>query len=447
MDADGTLAAEDTGALFWKEVSQPQSLSGRSPLETLFDSPLGYSYSAFRQATLLYEQSANDAEFARVCAKVASQVSIHQEFLSLLQQVAKHDNVRAVVVTCGLRLVWEKILEKAGLSNSVNVIGGGRIADGFVVTPDVKGALVTHLQDALGKYVWAFGDSRLDLDMLSKANHAIVVVGDEATRSKSMESALLDAIDNKGLRAKQVLLPRTASPRLDTTKLPLLQLSSNYFLASLFRPSQRKPQFLHATHTPAANLLMTPTRNANISGPALREAHRRVGWYLAIHFLSHIIGLDEYTIFDVHGKETSGYRLSDEQQTLITPLMCGGESMAFGISDAFPLASFVHAVKPEDIKIVHLEEISTVVVVDSVINTGKSVVEFVQHVRALHKTVRIVIVAGVVQAEVVSVGAFADLLAEDQNISVVALRTSENKFKGTGGTDTGNRLFNTAHLP
>jgi len=221
MDADRTLATEDTGTLFWKRVSNSQrSRDEECPLKTLFSSPLGYSYTAFRQAALLYEETADDQEFDTLCEDVASAVTMYPEFVSLLQLVAEQKHVGAVVITCGLRRVWDKVLEKEGLSKTVKVIGGGRIADGFIVTAAVKAALVARLRDVHHMYVWAFGDSLLDLEMLSRADQAIVVVGEEQTRSKTMDAALMNAIDNNGLRARQAVLPSNASSRLDTTKLP-----------------------------------------------------------------------------------------------------------------------------------------------------------------------------------------------------------------------------------
>jgi flagellar basal body L-ring protein FlgH len=65
---------------------------------------------------------------------------------------------------------------------------------------------------------------------------------------------------------------------------------------------------------------------------------------------------------------------------------------------------FVHASCPEDIKPHHLQGQSTVVLVDSVVNNGTTVVQFEQHVRKLNPTIRVVVVAGVVQAESVSEG-------------------------------------------
>ena len=127
--------------------------------------------------------------------------------------------------------------------------------------------------------------------------------------------------------------------------------------------------------------------------------------------------------------------------------MRGGEPMAYGVSDAFPLAMFVHARDADDIKLHHLEGQLTVILVDSVVNTGKTIVESVQQVRKLHATIRIVIVAGVVQAQCVSGGSLNQALARHAKIHLIALRLSETKFTGSGTTDTGNRLFNTTRLP
>ena len=187
-------------------------------------------------------------------------------------------------------------------------------------------------------------------------------------------------------------------------------------------------------------------RNAAVAGPDLREAHRRVGWYLAVESLADVVGLEQSSIRHVLGHQTKGYQLFHEQQTTIVALMRGGEPMALGVSDAFPLAMFVHARDADDIKLRHLQGQLTVILVDSVVNTGKTIVEFVQHVRELHATIRIVVVAGVVQAQCVSRGSLNETLACHANLYLIALRLSDTKFTGSGTTDTGNRLFNTTHL-
>ncbi len=449
MDADRTLTAEDTGALFWNRFSSsPRSMNEEHPLKAIFSSPLGYSYAAFRQASMLYEEI-QDQDFDVLCQEVASTVNIHPEFVSLLNLVAQKQHVGAVIISCGLHRVWKKVLERAGLAKTVKIIAGGRIEDEIVVTGAVKAALVSRLRSVHQVYVWAFGDSPLDLEMLKKADRAIVVVGDKDKRSKTMDEALVNAIDNEGLRAHQIVLPRTSSPRWNTDKLPLIDLTNQEFVDSVLcrRSRSNGIQMLHATDTNSAKLLMTPMRDVKIAGPVLREAHRRVGWYLATEFVVEVIGLEEYSIAHVQGHNTSGYRLSYERHTSIVALMRGGEAMALGVNEAFPLAMFVHASRPEDVNLHHLQGQRNILLVDSVVNSGNTVVQFVQHVRHLNATIRIVVIAAVIQADAVSEGSLAQALAHDKNLSLVSLRVSKNKFTGTGITDTGNRLYNTTHLP
>jgi hypothetical protein len=50
--------------------------------------------------------------------------------------------------------------------------------------------------------------------------------------------------------------------------------------------------------------------------------------------------------------------------------------------------------KPEELNNEHVKGQKAVLLVDSVVNSGKSVEEFVQHIRALNSTIRIVVIAG-----------------------------------------------------
>ncbi|KAJ5153658.1 uncharacterized protein N7500_009097 [Penicillium coprophilum] len=450
MDADKTLSQEDSGVLFWRKQVGAASTAGKDngPLKSLFGGPLGYSYTSFRQATLLCEEAASDEEFEACCQDVSSMVDMHLDIVSVLQLVRETRHVRAVVVTCGIRSVWEKVLEREGLSETVKVIGGGRVADGLVITPSVKAELINYLQTTRHLHVIAFGDSPLDLAMLQAADQAVVVTGEESTRSKSMEKQLAEVIGKNGFQPCQVLLPLHAKPRLDTTRLPLVRLTDQQFINPVMaRHESQSLRVLHATERSSAKLLMTPMRDASVSGPALREAHRRVGCYLGTELCTRIIGLESYPTQHVQGHKTDSYRLLDEKKTLIVPLMRGGEPMAFGVNDAFPLAMFHHARLPTDLQHNHLKDMVTIILVDSVVNSGKSVLAFVHHIRSLHGTIRIVVVAGVIHSQTVSTSKTAREFGRVRELSFVALRLSDNQFTGRGTTDTGNRLFNTVHLP
>jgi uracil phosphoribosyltransferase len=221
-----------------------------------------------------------------------------------------------------------------------------------------------------------------------------------------------------------------------------VRLSDKTFIDSITRRhyGHYGSNIRHATDRNAAKLLMTQMRDAGVAGPSLREAHRRAGWYMAIEFLDDVTGLEGCQILHVQGHRTGGRRLLCEMQTTIVALMRGGEPMAFGVNEVFPLAMFVH-LKPH-----HLESHGAVILVDSVVNSGKTVVEFVQHVRRLNTRIRIVVVSGVVQAESVFTGPLARVLGRDGNISLLALRLSKNQFTSRGTSDIGNRLFNTTRL-
>ncbi|KAL8967205.1 MAG: hypothetical protein Q9183_003027, partial [Haloplaca sp. 2 TL-2023] len=370
MDADKTLTPQDTGMLFWKKAAQKQPSTGKElALKTLFGN-MGYTYPAFRQAMLLHEEIAEE-HYDELCVEVAAEVQMYADFVSLLQCAARRTAVGAVVVSCGLRRVWEKVLEREGLSNTVDIIAGGRLADGYVVTPNTKGALVAYLQDKHGIEVCAFGDGPVDIEMLSAADEAIVVVGDEETRSKAMDAALTVALDKGKLQnARQTLLPFTAPPRLDTTKLPVVKLSDPGFVKSLLGRAYLRggPYWKEAVGTSVVQLLSTPMRDAAVAGPALRRAHHRVGQHLAGD-VARVVGLQSCRIEHVLGLPASGFQLFHENQTTIVAIMRGGEPMASGVSEAFPAAMLVHAHDPEDLEPKHLEGQVTVILVDSVINS------------------------------------------------------------------------------
>ena len=80
-------------------------------------------------------------------------------------------------------------------------------------------------------------------------------------------------------------------------------------------------------------------------------------------------------------------------------------------------------------------------------NSGQSIAEFIERVRTLHPGIRVVVVANVVQQDALAEeGVLKGMAAKWGGWTLVALRTSENKYKGVGGTDTGHRLFNTTFL-
>lgn len=124
-------------------------------LATLFRGPLGQSYLAFRQATLQCEDAAFEKGryFHKICDQVAAAVSLHPELLVFLRELSRYSNVGVVVFSSGLREVWDIVLKREGLPDTVQVIGGGSISNHSVITSEVRGALVFRLRNVHGKYV------------------------------------------------------------------------------------------------------------------------------------------------------------------------------------------------------------------------------------------------------------------------------------------------------
>ncbi|KAI6860637.1 hypothetical protein D0864_06095 [Hortaea werneckii] len=437
FDADKTLGVEDASYHFWMAA---KGTVDNSLLNEIFNSSLGYSYLAFEQAMLLYEEL-NEEKFLEHCKDVASYATLRPEFVELLREAAKYPHVAVVVITSGIRLIWDMVLERERLGDKVKVIGGCRLSDNYVVTPTVKGAAVKRLQSAHKATVWAFGDSEIDLPMLKNADHAFVVVGPGPKQQKAMWRALQRAVDIDGLEARQLLFPETAIPWLNTRMLPITTLEQ--VRESIFGTLE----LIEATDTPSALVLQTPMRNSALSGNQLRQAHDRCGWYLAIHHVTQVLGTEKYTMYDVHQNETTGWRLKDEDKTVIIPIMRGGEPMAFGVSDAFPKAVFHHAKEPDEVLKKHLEGMKAVILVDAVINEGGTIAGFVKHIRQINTEIDIVVMAGVVQRDAVhGPKVLTRALSGCGKVTLIALRTSERKYKGQGATDTGDRLFNTTHI-
>jgi adenylate kinase len=134
FDADRTLSASDTGQKIWEGHS---GFNDSSPLNQIFASRLLYSYKAFCQAELLYLENFG-VSLDKICDHVASHVTLYPEMLQLLRRASTTQHSGAIVVTCSPQVVWEKILNRHGLSH-VPVIGGGPNAYRMVVDYEIKG--------------------------------------------------------------------------------------------------------------------------------------------------------------------------------------------------------------------------------------------------------------------------------------------------------------------
>lgn len=489
FDADRTISPADTGKIFFSHLSCESGSSSNDKLRILFEKAGGYSYAAFRQVSSMYQEIPNN-QFQATIEKVVSKVqdTIFPDIIAffkdpIISHTCRTGELGIVILTCGLERIWSSILKKNMIK--IPVIGSGRLDETQIVTPDIKAALVRRIK-MNGARVWAFGDSPIDIPMLKEAHHAVVVAGPIQSRSTNMPSMLSQAIKEKGeewdlfqmlpsddqtpLLAKFPLRTITLQSLLDEIKMKIngYQFQENHELEPIKSPSldcvtypsmqhvnsstsaDVSVQIHHLTNNSAAHLLSTEIRDASISGPKLYRAHFRVGRYLALTFLGSVLGLDEHPIDHVQGHSVMGYHVRNEQRTGILALMRAGLPLAEGVWEVLPHATFVHVKEPSDIKTEHLERMQTIVLCDTVVNSGKTVNKFIDRLvkmNALSRTscMKVVIVAGVVQKGAVDHGGVIRNLMQQYGINLVALRLSENKYKGTCKTDTGNRIFNTTY--
>ncbi|KAJ5116888.1 uracil phosphoribosyltransferase-domain-containing protein [Penicillium angulare] len=178
FNADTVLTGDHYLSLFWQNVSIDANDTKEYPLleSGLHMDDESYQYFKSRQAMLLCEESFDDAEFKVVCEQTAKKISIRPEFINLLRKVRSTINACCILMTCGPPEFWESILENEGLSGDIDVIGGARLSDGFVVTPHLMSQLAVTLKNKYNMQIWAFGDEN-DAEMLQHADLVTINVG------------------------------------------------------------------------------------------------------------------------------------------------------------------------------------------------------------------------------------------------------------------------------
>ncbi len=181
-------------------------------------------------------------------------------------------------------------------------------------------------------------------------------------------------------------------------------------------------------------LLINSTRQAGMAGAALAEAHRDVGRLLAGSVARYLV-LEDVAIKHVAGVST-GVQIKAGSEPIVVAMMRAGLFVAEGVWSSLPGSSLVlHSSH------MNLDELPadgrTVVIVDSVINTGRSIRDVIGAVAALKPGCL------AVAALVAYRGTLNELLAEFPEVDFHIARISDRSYVGCGATDTGARLFGT----
>jgi len=198
----------------------------------------------------------------------------------------------------------------------------------------------------------------------------------------------------------------------------------------------------HFTDVPACRLLADRTRRSDLDTRDYSEAYSDLGRFLAYQVLEQF-ELEEYQIQHCEGPRP-GVRIRDEERIGILCLMRAGLYLAHGCR-AVLRRSPLHLFSPERDKGLgskELEELAgsrleTLLIVDSVVNTGKTIRPIFSQAKAIGIK-KVIVMAGV------SPVALGTSIADDYpDVFFYFARLSHNSYVGKGSTDTGNRLFGT----
>lgn len=100
-----------------------------------------------------------------------------------------------------------------------------------------------------------------------------------------------------------------------------------------------------------------------------------------------------------------------------------------GINEVIPFAMLLHANVASDVRTKHVKDCVTIILFILVVNSGKLILELVQHVRRLNATIRIVVIT-VIEMQCVSARCMAHKLGRSRRLFSMALRLSDYQFAG-----------------
>lgn len=186
---------------------------------------------------------------------------------------------------------------------------------------------------------------------------------------------------------------------------------------------------------PVMRLLVDRTRRADVAGPALADAHRAVGSALAPYAARRCV-LEDEAIHHVAGPSI-GVHLTESNAPIVLVLMRAGLFVAEGLWASLPGAALV----PWDGEAASLRGSPItgrpVIVVDSVINSGRSMDRALEAVK--EQKPAWVSVATLVANHT----GLSERVSRWPEVEFAVARVSKRSYVGKGGTDTGARLFGT----
>ncbi|HRI33063.1 MAG TPA: HAD family hydrolase [Saprospiraceae bacterium] len=172
IDGDRTLIPDDSTIFFFKYLDLEFN-----DLKIIFQK-YGYSFEAFHNVALYYSKIEKE-KYTNACNFSADSVEIYPEFKFFIHSVK--EIAELILITSGIKQIWKSIIDKNSIE-FMHLIGGNYFPeDSFIVDRNAKGIIANALRKA-GKTVFAFGDTLIDYDMLSEANHSYLVVNEKMNK-------------------------------------------------------------------------------------------------------------------------------------------------------------------------------------------------------------------------------------------------------------------------
>lgn len=374
VDCDRTLVEEDTTSLALGLQSK-----GGDALADIYARDRYSNYQSFMAGEWLEANlTIDDGTVASTCASVTPNCRL----VASLEQMP---GTRVIAITAGPVEIWSSLLDSMGIDAELLDTGG-------VMSKYLKYFVARELQ-RLGHFVIAVGDSMLDSLMLAQADRAYVYAG--KGRRESMAGFLEANPQVRQFSFSAYQYPGTPSDE------------SICWVSCL---DQYDPDV-------AAEIAVCKS-GSGVVGRRLRNAHKRLGSMVARRIALCFSGEEFAVVVMMRSGLPFGEGVAD---TLDCPML-------FYVDDAEGLASEIAADGFDNRR---------VILVDGVINTGKSLRDLV----GVLDTLRLAVAASVVSSE-------ARL---ESGVPVFSARVSDNSYVGAKqwevsagkGPDTADRLFMT----
>jgi len=200
--------------------------------------------------------------------------------------------------------------------------------------------------------------------------------------------------------------------------------------------------FYEFTNQNAVQLLATQTRRIDITPYALTQTHIELGKYMAFQICKEF-ELEDCTIIHPQGIK-KGKQIANEEQIVILGCLRAGIYLVEGLRFIFQKSPvyYIHPIRnvgleEKELKILPSLKNRSVIIADSVINTGETIFPTIKQIECF-EPLKIIVTCLVMPLDTAE-----KIKRNHTSHSFYVARVSRNKYVGKGKTDTGNRLFGT----